>query len=431
MLRFFIRLAAVVIVASLPVPLDAQAPPLPPLPPSPSIHIHIAPLPPLPDFSAVVSLPSAAEFERIVEHAAARAERQVERAASDLERAASRTGAVSSADIEQMVSRTVVAATTAAVSAAASTAAWHAKSWAESSQSKQGPAVSERIVKTFKVGPNGSLDISNVSGDIVVNEGGGDTITIEAVKKFRGADADAKTQFARVEVTMVERGGRVEVKTIYDRNTRNHKAWVDYTVTAPAGSSVYAHAVSGDIRVSNIKGEVRIDTISGDATAIATPGATLVKTVSGDANVSGVSNANELRATTVSGDVTVNGAKARAIDADSISGTVSLTDVTCERATGKSISGDIIFGGALGKGGRYEFKSQSGDIRVTVAGAPGFELDASSFSGNVRSDLPVTLPAGTSVGGHGPAQENPRHPRRRQAQLVLSSFSGDIVIARK
>ncbi len=52
---------------------------------------------------------------------------------------------------------------------------------------------------------------------------------------------------------MVERGGRVEVRTVYDREHQEH-AWVDYTVTAPAGSSVYAHAVSGDIKVTEHQG---------------------------------------------------------------------------------------------------------------------------------------------------------------------------------
>jgi DUF4097 and DUF4098 domain-containing protein YvlB len=365
MLRFFIRLTAVVIVASLPFPLHAQVPPIPPPPP----------VPPTPDIAM------------IVRHA---------------------------------------------TEAATHAAAWSAMSWKESWEAKQGPEIAERITKTFKVGQNGSLDISNISGDIIVNEGGGDTITIDAVKKFRGRDSEAKSQFAQVDVTMVERAGRVEVKTVYDRNTRNHKASVDYTVTAPAGTSVYAHAISGDIKISNIKGEVRIDTISGDATAIGTPGATLVRTISGDANVSGVWSANELRATTVSGDVTVTGAKIRALDADSISGSVTLTDVTCDRATAKSISGDIAFGGALAKTGRYEFKSQSGDIRVTLTGTPGFELDASSFSGNVRSDLPITLRAGEPIGGgRGPGKKVRGTFGDGSASLVVTSFSGNVVIAKK
>jgi DUF4097 and DUF4098 domain-containing protein YvlB len=394
MLRFFIRLTALVIVASLPIPLHAQAPPLPPAPPQPAVH---APAPPQPPATSVVV-------------------RSTTRTGHD----AARTAAV----VESIVSETVAAATHAA--------AWSAMSWKESWEAKQGPEITERINKSFKVGQAGSLDISNISGDIIVNEGGGDTITIDAVKKFRGRDTEAKSQFAQVEVTMVERAGRVEVKTVYDRSTRNHKASVDYTVTAPAGTSVYAHAVSGDIRITNIKGEVRIDTVSGDASAIGTPGATLVKTISGDASVSGVSNANELRAMTVSGDVTVTGAKARAVDADSISGSVTLTDVACDRATAKSISGDIAFGGALARSGRYEFKSQSGDIRVTLAGTPGFELDASSFSGNVRSDLPITIRAGEPIGGsRGPGKKVRGTFGDGSASLVLVSFSGNVVIAKK
>jgi hypothetical protein len=394
MLRFFIRLAAIVIVASLPIPLQAQAPipPPPPAPPAPP-SVAAAPLPPAPP------LPPDPQVARHIER-----------------------------NVTDSVGRIVAHA----VAMAARSTEWSAMSWKESWETKQGPETVDRISKSFKVGPSGALDIANVSGDIIVNEGGGDTITIDAVKKFRGSASEAKDQFAKVEVTMVDRGGgRIEVKTVYDRNTKNHKAWVDYTITAPVGSSIYGHAISGDIRVTNIKGEVRIDTVSGDVTAIGTPGATLVRTVSGDANVSGVSNANELRATTVSGDVTVTGAKVRSLDADSISGDVHLNDVACERATAKSVSGEISFGGPLARGGRYEFKSQSGDVRVTLAGSPGFELDASSFSGTVRSDLPVTLRPGESIGGYGPGKKIRGTHGDGASQLVLSSFSGSIVIAAK
>ncbi len=56
----------------------------------------------------------------------------------------------------------------------------------------QKPEVTEKISKSFKVGASGTLDISNVSGHVIVSEGGTDTIVIDAVKKFRGAAADAK-----------------------------------------------------------------------------------------------------------------------------------------------------------------------------------------------------------------------------------------------
>lgn len=316
------------------------------------------------------------------------------------------------------------------VDAARHAASWNARSWRESWEARQGPESVEKVAKSFKVGPSGTLDISNVSGRIVVNEGGTDTIVVDAVKRVRGRESDAKDQLARAVVTMSERSGRVEVRTNYDRG-HNTRTSVDYTVTAPAGTSVYAHSISGDIRISNIRGEVRADAVSGEVSAVSTPGATLVRTVSGDVTVSGVSNQNELRAASISGSVTVNGAKVRSIDSDSISGDVHLSDVTCDRATAKSISGEIEFSGALARGGRYEFKSQSGDIRLTLAGPTGFEVDANSFSGSVRSDLALTIRPGERIGGHGLNKRIRGVHGDGSAQLLLTSFSGNIVIAKK
>ena len=65
-----------------------------------------------------------------------------------------------------------------------------------------------------------------------------------------------------------------------------------------------------------------------------------------------------------------------------------------ERVEARSVSGNIEFDAPLSKGGRYEFTSHSGDIRLAVLGSTGFELDANTFSGSVRSDLPVTLRSG-------------------------------------
>ncbi len=306
---------------------------------------------------------------------------------------------------------------------------WRAMSWQQSHDTRQGPETTEKIVRQFKVGPNGTLDISNVSGRIVVTAGGADTIVVDAMKRVRSRESDVKGQLERAVVSMVEHGGRVEVRTTY--TGRNSRVSVDYAVTAPAGTSVYAHSISGDIKITNIKGEVRADAISGDVDAVAAAGATLVRTVSGNASASGVANPNELRVSSVSGAVRVNGAKVRSLDADSISGDVDLRGTSCERLSARSISGNLTFEGALESGGRYEFRSQSGDIHLALAGATGFEVDASTFSGNVRSDLPVTLR---------PAEGSSGRPSRHSvhgvfgngsAQLALRSFSGDITIAKK
>jgi DUF4097 and DUF4098 domain-containing protein YvlB len=293
----------------------------------------------------------------------------------------------------------------------------------------QKPGVTEKISKSFKVGPSGTLDVANVSGDVIVTEGGTDTIVIDAVKKYRGPAADAKDQLARATIEMVERAGRVEVKTTY--TARNTRVSVDYTVTAPAGTSVFAHSMSGDVRVTNIKGEVRVDTVSGDATATGTPAATLVRTMSGDATAIGIDHQNELRVSTISGNVVIRSARARTVDADSTSGDVALTDVICDRAMVKAFSGDIAYSGSLSKAGRYQFQSQSGEIQLTLVGTSGFELDASTFSGSVRSDFPVTVPAGQPVGGHAVRKSLRGVVGSGGPTLSIKAFSGDISIVRK
>ncbi len=86
------------------------------------------------------------------------------------------------------------------------------------------------------------------------------------------------------------------------------------------------------------------------------------------------------------------------------------------------MSGNIEFDAPLTKGGRYEFTSHSGNVRIVLSGNTGFELDADTFSGSVRSDVPVTLRAiGRTEQGTRPPRQQPGHPRllRRRQRLPV------------
>ena len=61
----------------------------------------------------------------------------------------------------------------------------------------------------------------------------------------------------------------------------------------------------------------------------------------------------------------------------------------------RAVNGNIDYTGDLARNGRYQFISHSGDIRLVLSGATGFELQANSFSGTVRSDFAIKRrPAG-------------------------------------
>jgi hypothetical protein len=85
--------------------------------------------------------------------------------------------------------------------------------------------------------------------------------------------------------------------------------------------------------------------------------------------------------------------------------------------------------GPLTAGGRYDATSHSGSVRITLTGDTGFELDANSFSGSIRSDLPLT---GNVGGDRGRRQRAVRGVYGNgSAVLHLTTFSGGIVIEKR
>jgi DUF4097 and DUF4098 domain-containing protein YvlB len=305
--------------------------------------------------------------------------------------------------------------------------------WAARYQdSRHGPEVTERFSRAVNVGADGALEISNVSGDIVVTGGSGSQVRIEAVKRARARDeGDAKALLNELRIEVTEMTNRVEVRTVYPRNRRNYSASVDYTIAMPSGGSATVKTVSGDLRVTNVRGELSAETVSGDVMASGSTRLVLVKSVSGDVEVSDASTEGTATVETVSGDVTARGLKARALQLGSVSGDVLVADVACERATLKTVSGNLEYGGRLARNGRYEMTAHSGNIRLSLAGDTGFELEATTFNGDVRSDIPLTLHS-TPGEGRGRRNRSIRGSYGDASAIVnLQSFSGDIVVTKR
>jgi len=293
----------------------------------------------------------------------------------------------------------------------------------------------ERFSRKVRVGRDGRVSISNISGDIAVTGGSGDEVSVEAVKRTRG-DHD---ELSHIEIIVEDRAGHVDVRT--NHLGRNDHVSVDYTVTMPASASLEVGSVSGSVKISGVKGSVRATSVSGAVTATDTPKLESAKSTSGNVSVSGISSDADVSAGSVSGNVVLKGVKARGLELGSVSGDVLVSDASCDRFTAKSVSGGIEYSGAISKGGVYEMTSHSGTVRVALTNPAGFYLTANSFSGSIRSDLPLT------VGGDA---KRPGEPSRRRggmggmneheirgvygdgsATLTLRTFSGSIVIEKR
>ena len=311
------------------------------------------------------------------------------------------------------------------------------RDWSERFQdSRHGPEATERFSRTIRIGRTGAFELGNVSGNVIVTGGNGDDVRIEAVKRVRSRDeSNTKTLLDELRIEVTELPNRVEVRTVHPRNRRNYSGSVDYTVTVPFGVDTGVKVVSGDLRVTNVKGELRAESISGNVVVSGAPRLALAKSVSGDVDITDAATESALSVSTVSGNLTARGVKARTLELSTVSGDVTLTNITCDRAMVKTTSGNVDYDGPLARAGRYEMHAHSGNVRLGVTSTTGFELQATTFNGDVRSDFPLTLRAGIEGGG---SRRGPRFNRSIRgsygdagAIVTLKSFSGDIVVTQR
>jgi hypothetical protein len=288
----------------------------------------------------------------------------------------------------------------------------------------------EQFSRTVRLGRSGIVDIGNIAGDITITGGGGDDVRIDAIKRMRNpSEPQARTLLQELRIDVTERAGRVEIRTQHPR-ARTSFGEVTYTLAVPAGIDVVVKTFSGNLRVSNIRGELRAETVSGDVVVGAASRIQLAKTVSGNVEITGAEG--DIVGESVSGDVILRGARGRSARLNTVSGDVRLFDADLDRANVRSINGDVEYNGRLARGGRYDLNTHSGDVRITPAGNTGFEVEANTFNGDIVSEYALKLTQQSNASG-------PRSVNRQVrgsfgdggAVIALRSFNGDITIVKR
>jgi len=313
---------------------------------------------------------------------------------------------------------------------------WDFGDWTQSQRYRA--TQTDRETRRFTVGPNGQLDLETVSGDITIRRGSGREIVVEIVREARGlTDADAKTALTQVKAVSEDRGGRVTVKAVYPNMRRgsDYSVSVSYIVSAPVGTRLSTRSLSGDVTVDGIDGELSINTTSGDVKVTDCTRLVSAKTVSGDMTLTNTGSDGRLEASTMSGEITAAGLKARRLDLGTVSGGITARNITADDVKLASMSDDVWFEGTLTPRGRYEFTSHAGDVHIVLDGKVGFSFEASTFSGSVRSDLALqgSRTATRALGGRRAAE--PRNLSGTfgdgSAVITANSFSGSVVVSKK
>jgi DUF4097 and DUF4098 domain-containing protein YvlB len=263
----------------------------------------------------------------------------------------------------------------------------------------------QTLDSTIAVRSGARFELSSVSGTVRIRSWGRAQIRVQA--DYEGARIDMDASPSRVSVRAIPRRGEGDV---------------DFTITVPTGTPLEVHAISADIDVSGVNGSARLGSISGGVTLTGSSGDVEVESVSGDVSATDIRGRVEIAST--SGDVQVRQVRGD-LSARSVSGDVSLERVDGSDVGVETVSGEVDFSGPIHEGGRYRFRSHSGDVTVRPEGDLSATVSVSTFSGDLESDWPITL-----SGGRMRPREWEFTVGSGSARLNLESFSGTIYLRR-
>lgn len=301
----------------------------------------------------------------------------------------------------------------------------------------------ETFAKTESLAKDGKVEIKNVSGDVEVTTWDRGEVKIDALKTSRASSMEkAKEYAAKVKIEVTRENGILKVETKYPKpSIRNLSVSVNYKVVIPSQASIKARSVSGDVTLENIGGKAAAETKSGDVTVAGARNGANAETVSGDVDVVDIDNGAFCKTASgnvtakdvtgnadlncVSGDVTAENIRGD-VEADTVSGNVKLLDISGANVVkGKTMSGSTVYNGDISSSGRYSLEAHSGKVEMTIPSSSAFDLNASTFSGSIKTDFEVMM-SGTlskkkisgSVNGGG-------------ADVNLKTFSGSVYLKKK
>jgi len=271
-----------------------------------------------------------------------------------------------------------------------------------------------RIDTTVRLDRSGTVDLSLISGRIRVTGWDRQEVKISASIDQGLLRLDAN-------------GSRVTLSVDEADGNRRHRGRHDvgdarYEVSVPRGSRLILEAVSGDVSASGSQGEIEATSVSGDVDVANGVREVSVESVSGSAHAAQI-NGN-LRAESVSGDVRVENVTGN-VEASSVSGSIRLIGVQSKDVRTETVSGDVVYSGSIEPGGRYSFESHSGNVRLTIPRGAGAQFSVETFSGDITTDFPVTVPPNSGRGRDGRMDFTIGDGR---ARVTAQTFSGRIVI---
>jgi DUF4097 and DUF4098 domain-containing protein YvlB len=265
-----------------------------------------------------------------------------------------------------------------------------------------------QFTRDLTVSGNADLQVETGSGDIHVRPGSGTSVHIVGhihVSNWASNDED-KVRRIEQNPPVQQMGSLIKIGKLEDPELRRHVS-ISYDITAPASTRISANSGSGEINIQGFQGRLSADTGSGDVT-LRDIGAE-VRSHTGSGRISAQNVGAPFVASTGSGDMDIALNSAGDVDVHTGSGGIRV-----EHANGslraRTGSGDVKANGTPAS--NWFVQTGSGAVTLQLADASNYDVDASTGSGDLKLEKPVTVQGKLSkheihgkVGNGGPKVE--------------------------
>jgi hypothetical protein len=320
-----------------------------------------------------------------------------------------------------------------------------------------------------------AVAIYNLVGRVTATSGGGSDVAIEVSR--RGADAGRLA----VETGAIDREGRQwqSLRVVYPSNrivatslgSRSRtslkvrrdgtfgdggrdrgdevviagsgsgmNAAADLAIAIPPGKRVGIYLAVGEVRVTNVEGDLRIDVASAPVTVSGVTGSLTVDAGSGSVDVRTMEG--ELSVDTGSGEIVAHGVRGprlvvetgsggfqgsgittASVNVESGSGGVSLSDVGAANVSIETGSGEVTLTMTQAPD-NLTIETGSGDVEIRVPGDLSAQVDFETGSGDIETDFPVTIRTYSRDSVRGQIGDG-------KGRIQVETGSGDIQLLRR
>jgi DUF4097 and DUF4098 domain-containing protein YvlB len=260
-------------------------------------------------------------------------------------------------------------------------------------------ASADRLVQHFKVEAHPVVTIHNPNGAVTVRAWTKSEVMIVANRATDNVAVDAE-QF----------GNRVDILTRpVSETSAPEDLRTDFEISVPEDAELQIHNDSGGVNVSNVLGDMNVETIAAGVDLEDAAGYLTIKTVGGSFQC--VRCAGRL-------------------EVSSISGNFRFIDTRSYYVRAQTSTGNILFDGEFLPNATYRLKNYSGVIEVRFSPGDSFDLSATSLKGKVYNEAKLNRPSHHHfLPRFGNALFGTLNSGR--ASVQLSSFDGTINVLKR